>query len=411
MHPTEHPTSCVNCLAAGEACTWAIVDSQLLRDRYQCDRCDRLEVHCQWTVDPPPPKNPKGSNSNIYDPPENESNADRDLRINAWVCKPDKPSDPKLRPRWIADVRLWNNGGNAPLPPQQTPTPPPQTSTSTIPTHPKTPPTTTRAESIHTPDNTPPPTPSPPKPSNTKAQPPSPPALSPEFKPPPPKASKNFIHKTESKNKYKKPKLKKNFQNNNKKFFSNQSSPFVVPDSPVDVKPDRKSTVEDLMETPPPSPLPTSNEHSFSTSTNTEDTTPDPSTSTSTDQPITESYPSITREGIDAFIREYGPGIIALTETIFNLFSTHWKLFPSNDPAELNARSNLVTAMKNVVALDVVYRAHPRPDLRPPHYDGITTGLPPHIIPSAAHASFYDDVAKDNFKFSAEEKGKKRARE
>ncbi|KAH9813407.1 hypothetical protein DFH28DRAFT_1173977 [Melampsora americana] len=358
-----------------------------LRDLVWCDILFVLYV--AWTVGSPPPEIPTIPTPTPYVPgPEQESEADRLTRIKAWVCKPDKPSTPGLRAAWFADLLIWRNGGNTPLPPQL----------STL-----TPSTSSKPENI---------IPSSPDIPILNPEPPSPPAIPVDHNCSPPKAPKNFIHKTDNnKNKYKKPKLQKSFQN--KKFFSNQSSPFVVPDSPVDVKPDRKSTVEDLIETPPPSPLPTSNEHSFSTSTNTEDTTPDLSTSTSTDQPITESYPSITREGIDAFIREYGPGseIIALTETIFNLFSTHWKLFPSNDPAELNARSNLVTAMKNVVALDVVYRAHPRPDLRPPHYDGITTGLPPHIIPSAAHASFYDDVAKDNFKFSAEEKGKKRARE
>ena len=78
----------------------------------------------------------------------------------------------------------------------------------------------------------------------------------------------------------------------------------------------------------------------------------------------------------------------------------------------MTARLNLVKAIKNIVALDVVYRAHPRPELRPPHYDGITTGFPPYFpIPSSGHEKFYDEVVEDNLKFSAEEKGKKRARE
>lgn len=374
-----------------------------------------------WTVDSPPPEIPTKPTSTPYvKGPENESEAERLTRIKAWVCKPDKPSTPGLRASWLADLLIWRNGGNEPLPPQlSTPTP----SASYKPNNINVIPSSPEIPIINT-------------------EPPSPPAIPVDLNCSPPKAPKNFIHKTDSKHKNKKPKLQKSFQN--KKFFSHKSSPFVVPDSPVDVKPNLNSTVEDLIETPPHSPLPSSNENSFSTSTNTEDITPDPvpSTSTSTDQPSTQSYPSITREGIDAFIKEYGPGsesiwfakkvskaeeflqvggmpksvsprdpVIALTETIFNLFSTHWQLFPSNDPTEINARSNLVTAMKNIVALDIVYRAHPRPDLRPPHYDGITTGLLPHIIPSTSHASFYDDVAKDNFKFSAEEKGKKRARE
>ncbi|KAH9812292.1 hypothetical protein DFH28DRAFT_1084467 [Melampsora americana] len=326
-----HPDSCMNCVSHGLSCSWKAVDSNIFKGRTKCDRCDRHNCDCAWTVGSPPPENPTIPTSTPYvSGPENESEADCSIRIKAWVCKPDKPTG--LQASWFTDLLIWRNGGNTPLPPQlSTPTP----STSFKPEN-----------IIHSSPDIP----------NINPEPPSPPAIPTVLNCSPPKAPKSFIHKTASKNKYKKPKIQKSFQN--KTFFSNQSSPFVVPDSPVDVKPDQKSTVEDLVETPPPSPLPTSNEHSFSTSTNTEDATPDPvpSTSTSTNQPSTESYPSITREGIDAFIREYGPGseIIALTETIFNLFSTHWKLFPSNEPAELNARSNLVTAMKNVVALDVV---------------------------------------------------------
>ncbi|EGF97475.1 uncharacterized protein MELLADRAFT_85334 [Melampsora larici-populina 98AG31] len=309
MHPTGHPTSCVNCIAAGASCTWDIVDSQLLRDQYQCNRCDQHEIHC---------------------------GGGRGHQIMA---------------RWMADVRLWNNRGNAPLPPQHTPTTPPVASTSCTNPRIKTPPITTPPESIHTPDNTPPP---------------SPPAISSEFNFSPPKTQKNFIHKTNTKNQNKRPKLKKTFQNQH--FFPRKPSPIIVPDSPVDVKPNLNTTVEDLIETPPASPLPEFNHPFVSTPEKTVNPTsaPVPSTSIPNDSSSTEpstsiTYPSITRDRIDAFEAEFKNlytsiwfarnlsqaeefmqvgGIpkmisprdptIALTETIFNLLSSHWKIYTSN---------------------------------------------------------------------------------
>ncbi|KAH9809543.1 hypothetical protein DFH28DRAFT_1086163 [Melampsora americana] len=373
MRHINHPISCLNCTAIGVDCTWGIVDSQLLKNRYQCDRCDQKEIHCEWTVSTPPPEIPTKPISNLYvKPPETETAAERILRIKSWVCKPEKPSDPKLRACWMAEVRIWNNGGNAPLPPQHNTTAPPRASTPPEPTCIKTPPVTTQPEFIRTPKFTPPPSPSPPEPSTTINDPPSPPAISVDF-------------------------------NYKPKFYS---------------------TVEDLIETPPHSPAPKTTNQDATNSINTENPfsenhNPTSSTSNLNDQSPTSAWPSITREGIDAFVAEYGPGCesvcpkdptVALTETIFNMLSTHWKIFTSSNPVELNARSNLVKAFKNIVALDIVYRAHPRPELRPPHYDGITTGFPPFFpIPPTGHENFYDEVAKDNLNSSSEGKGKERA--
>ncbi|KAH9806773.1 hypothetical protein DFH28DRAFT_1090694 [Melampsora americana] len=413
MHHINHPISCLNCTAIGLDCTWEIVDSQLLRDRYQCDRCDQKEIHCEWTVATPPPEIPTKPISNLYvKPPETETAAKRILRIKSWVCKPEKPSDPKLRACWMAEVRIWNNGGNAPLPPQHNTTAPPRASTPPEPTCIKTPPVTTQPEFIHTPKFTPPPSPSPPEPSTTTNDPPSPPAISVDFNFSPPKRPRNFIHKTNTK-KNKKPKLQKSFQNT--KFFPRRPTPIIIPDSPTQDKPKFCSTVEDLIETPPHSPAPKTTNQDATNSINTENPFSENHNTTSSssnlnDQSPTSAWPSITREGIDAFVAEYGPGCETLTETIFNMLSTHWKIFTSSNPVELNARSNLVKAFKNIVALDIVYRAHPRPELRPPHYDGITTGFPPFFpIPPTGHENFYDEVAKDNLNSSSEGKGKERA--
>ncbi|EGG11687.1 uncharacterized protein MELLADRAFT_102375 [Melampsora larici-populina 98AG31] len=412
MHHTGHPTSCLNCVAISAPCTWGIVDCQLLRDQYQCDRCDQNEIHCEWTTFTPPPEIPSELKSNSYGhPPETKTEAERHLRIKTWVCKPDKPSDPKLRARWMANVRIWNNGGNAPLPPQHTTSVPPQATTSLIPTRIKTPPLATQPESIHTPNNTPPPSQSPTHLQNTINDPTSPPAISVNFNQSPPKAPRNFIHKTKTKNK--KPKLQKSFQH--KKFFNQKSTPIIIPNSPIKDKTNLTTTVEDLIETPPPSPVLDANNQHATRSINPEDVIseiddPRLSTSNLNEQTPNNSYPST--QGIDAFDAEYGAGCAALTETIFNMLSTHWRIFTSNDPVETTARINLVKAFKNIVALDIVYRAHPRPDLRPPHYDGITTGFPPHFpIPPTGHENFYDGIAEDNLKHSTEGKGKKRAHE
>ncbi|KAH9812522.1 hypothetical protein DFH28DRAFT_1176860, partial [Melampsora americana] len=396
MNHSGHPYSCWNCITAGVNCSWVIVDSQLLRTRAECDWCDELEIVCEWTApSPPPKKTPDLSSTTYVKGDDNETEEQRYQRIQAWVCKPDKPSDPFLRALWIANLQIWRNGGNAPLPTQiPIPTPAP-------PVHP---------EPLQP---SPPPSPSP---SIVNLDPPSPPAISSDHEnPSPPKKPRNFIHKT-SKNQTKnqtKNKNKKFFNHSHSKVFTRKPSPVIVPDSPVEIKPKFSTIIEVLIETPPPSP-PVEFEDLFPPSSENITSKPVPSTSSSNDRFTPETYPSITREGIDAFIAEFGPGnpVIALTETIFNLLSSHWKIFTSNNPVELNSRSNLVTAIKNIAALDVVYRAHPRPELRPPHYDGITTGFPPYFpIPPVGHDKFYDDVAKDNFKFSSEGKGKKRARE
>ncbi|KAH9820496.1 hypothetical protein DFH28DRAFT_1194147 [Melampsora americana] len=112
----------------------------------------------------------------------------------------------------MAKVQIWDNGGNAPLPPQHNTTAPPRASTPPEPTRIKTPPITTQPEFIRTPKFTPPPSPSPPEPSTTTNDPPSPPAISGDFNFSPPKRPRNFIHKTNTKNKIKILNFKKAFK-------------------------------------------------------------------------------------------------------------------------------------------------------------------------------------------------------
>ncbi|KAH9818842.1 hypothetical protein DFH28DRAFT_1123189 [Melampsora americana] len=230
MRYSGHPHSCWTCIAAGVNCSWVIVNLKLLRACTKCNQCDGLEIVCEWTaLSPPPKKTPNSSSTTYVKGDDNETEEQCYQHIQAWLF----------------GFPIFESGGMVEMPLFQL-----KFLHQLLPPYPPT--------------------------SNVNLDPPSPPAISSDHEyPSPPKKPRNIIHKT-SKNKNKN-KNKKFFNHPHSKVFTCKPSPDIVLDSPVEIKPNFSTTIEDLIETPPPSP-PAEFDNSFPPSSE-----PFPSTSTSND--------------------------------------------------------------------------------------------------------------------------------
>ena len=340
-------------------------------------------------------------------------------RVKAWNCAPSRPSNPKHIEFWKADIKLWNNGGNAPLPPQ-------------VPARPKFafPAPSSRAS---TSQPRPPPIPTQPRAFNTQHRPkPSSPFMPKRPTPaPPPKFTPKVPTPAPPK-------------------FQTPEPSTPPPESPPAIPP---TTMVDLIETPPPSPTlpqppspPAIPSHFDSTPNFT-----DPPTSTSTsvpdlhpvppgphlcppsrnpnDRTHIEDFKEIVGEELgekiwitrtvneaDKFDELGGPPhhvdprdpTIALTEAMFSLLTTHWGLWRSYNPDECLARKILTNQLKNLVAQDMLYRLSGAKHIRPAHYDFPPVDNP-DLTPdvSSNPPTFYDSIASGNRNCS--DKGKKRA--
>ncbi|KAH9821358.1 hypothetical protein DFH28DRAFT_1120770 [Melampsora americana] len=98
-------------------------------------------------------------------------------RVKVWTSAPSCPANPEDFVFWRNDLKLWNNGGNSPLPPEipvnskaSTSVPPPRASTS----QPKPPPIPTQPTAFNTKPNPKPPSPFMPKHPTPALPPPAP---------------------------------------------------------------------------------------------------------------------------------------------------------------------------------------------------------------------------------------------
>ncbi|KAH9819634.1 hypothetical protein DFH28DRAFT_1080229 [Melampsora americana] len=351
--PPIHPQSCVECLNSnGRTCSWEVHESLPITSTQKCDMCLKYkEKICTW------PEVYETINGEIqvqvvsdeYKPgPKFETAAHRLRRVKAWTSAPSRPTNPEHVVFWRNDLKLWNNGGNSPLPPQipvnpkaSTSAPPPKVFTS----QPKPPPIPTQPRAFNTKPKPKPPSPFMPKRPTPAPPPPAPKVPTPEPGTPPP------------------------------------PSPPAIP----------SATIVDLVETPPPSPVAPQPASPPAIPSHPDPSTPQPTANSSTAVPEPHiSSPSLnptSRQHIEDFIRMYGEkggkdmwfarkikeadlinelgGIphhldprdptIALTEAMFSLLSVHWKIFKTSHADELLAREILATQMKNLVAQDMLY--------------------------------------------------------
>ncbi|KAH9821199.1 hypothetical protein DFH28DRAFT_883508 [Melampsora americana] len=192
--PPIHPQSCVECLNLnGRTCSWEVHESLPITSTQKCDMClKHKEKNCTW------PEVYETINGEIqvqavseeYKPgPKFKTASQRLRRVKAWTSAPSRPSNPENVVFWRNDLKLWNNGGNSPLPPQipvkpkaSTSAPPPRVFTS----QPKPPPIPTQPRAFNTKPKPKPPSPFMPKHPTPAPPPPAPEVPTPEPSTPPP---------------------------------------------------------------------------------------------------------------------------------------------------------------------------------------------------------------------------------
>ncbi|EGF97547.1 uncharacterized protein MELLADRAFT_85091 [Melampsora larici-populina 98AG31] len=392
--PPIHPQSCVECLNESRSCTWMVHESLPITSDGRCNQCHRDKLTCVWPttyenlsdeiqVHPPSTTYVRG--------PEFESAAARLKRVKAWTCAPSRPEPADLE-FWKADLRLWNNGGNAPLPPQV----PVKPKASTSAPQPRPPPIPTQPRAFYT---------------NPKSKP------SPAFMPkvptaaPPPKPAPTPAP----------PKV------------STPEPSTPPPESPPAIPP---TTMVDLIETPPSSPTPPQppSPPAIPSHFNSTFNFDEPSASTSTsvppepqlrppsrnpnDRTHIEDFNGIFGKDLSAKIwfaraideadklNELGgtphhvdprDPTIALTEAMFSLLTTHWNIWKSYNPDECLARKILTNQLKNLVAQDMLYCLSGAKHIRPAHYDFPPVDNPDLTPSSSSHPpEFYDSIASGN---------------
>ncbi|EGG12238.1 uncharacterized protein MELLADRAFT_89288 [Melampsora larici-populina 98AG31] len=346
--PPIHPQSCVECLNESRSCTWMVHESLPITSDGRCDQCHRDKLTCVWPttyenlsdeiqVHPP--------STTYVQEPEFESAAARLKRVKAWTCAPSRPKPADLE-FWKADLRLWNNGGNAPLPPQV----PVKPKASTSAPQPRPPPILTQPRAFYT---------------NPKSKP------SPAFMPKVPTAAP-------------------------------PPKPAPTPAPP------KVSTPEPLHHQLHHNHLYLLLSHLTSTQTSTlTNPPPDLSAKIWFARAIDEADKLNELGGTPHHVDPRDP-TIALTEAMFSLLTTHWNIWKSYNPDECLARKTLTNQLKNLVAQDMLYRLSGAKHICPAHYDFPPVDNPDLTpAPSSHPPDFYDSIASGNR--NSRDKGKKRA--